>query len=59
MPDTPTPGEVAYEAFWARDLPDFRGDAWGTMDHLTQARWEAAAQAVLAMQEEEESVDQS
>ena len=49
MSDT-TPGEIAYAAFWAGDLPDFRGDPWETMDPLTQARWEAAAQAVLAWQ---------
>ena len=51
MPET-TPGQIAYEAFWVNDLPNFRGDAWDTMHPLTQARWEAAAQAVLAMQEE-------
>lgn len=51
MPDQPTPGQIAYAAFWAHDLPDVRGDAWETMDPLTQARWEAAAQAVLTWQE--------
>lgn len=46
MPDR-TPGQIAYEAFWVLDLPNFRGDAWETMDPITQARWDAAAQAVL------------
>ena len=50
MTNTPTPGEVAYTAFWATDLPDFRGADWATLHPRSQARWEAAAQAVLAMQ---------
>ena len=42
-----TPGEVAYAAFWDTDLPDLRGAQWAALPSSTQARWEAAAQAVL------------
>ena len=42
-----TPGQIAYVAFWADDLPDFQGADWATLHPRSQARWEAAAQAVL------------
>jgi hypothetical protein len=44
---TRTPGQVAYEGFWCTTSPDFRDD-WPMLPPSTQARWEAAAQAVLA-----------
>lgn len=51
--DTPTPGEVAYEAYCrvtygaAAHPADYATLTWGQ-----QAAWEAAAQAVLAWQKE-------
>jgi hypothetical protein len=47
MPDTRTPGEVAYAGFWHTPGCDFRKE-WPTLPASTKARWEAAAQAVLA-----------
>jgi hypothetical protein len=49
MTDTPTPGQVAYEAFICVDgLPHWR--TWNELRRVEKARWDAAAQAVLAMQ---------
>jgi len=47
MSASPTPGEICYEAFWRTTGADFQGVAWPMLPPLTQARWEAAAQAVL------------
>jgi hypothetical protein len=57
MPETPTPGEICYEAYAALLL---QLAPWGTVDfaQLTafhQRAWEAAAQAVLALKEKEET----
>jgi hypothetical protein len=47
MPETPTPGQVAYEAYWGeRHYPTRR--CWQDVRPVEQQRWEAAAQAVLA-----------
>jgi hypothetical protein len=53
MPDTPTPGQLAYTVFW-QTLAEAMGDAvpWEALHAATRRAWEAAAQAVLAMQEE-------
>jgi hypothetical protein len=60
MPDTPTPGEIAYEAYRLVVLPT-AGRAhlppWTHLPALSRAGWEAAAQAVMAMQEREETPD--
>lgn len=47
MSDTKTPGQVCYDGFWRTTHPDFRDD-WPTLPPSAKARWEAAAQAVLA-----------
>lgn len=56
MPDQPTPGEVAYTAYildLENTLP--AGSVrWQEQAARVQAAWEAAAQAVLTMQKEEE-----
>lgn len=56
MTDTPTPGQICYEA-WRRTEPRGwlyeRPLPWAQLDASTHAAWEAAAQAVRAMQEEE------
>jgi hypothetical protein len=54
-----TPGETAYAAYWpglTQHRPSLRSDppvAWDALPTPVQAAWEAAAQAVLAMREEE------
>ena len=50
MSDTPTPGQVAYEAFWQAFAVAFGADAdsWDIIHPGTQRAWDAAAQAVLA-----------
>jgi len=53
MSESPTPGQICYEGFWRTTHPDFQEDAWPTLPLSTQARWEAAAQAVLAIQQED------
>jgi len=49
--DTPTPGQVAYMAYWAHETPTLSPELiayiWRGLRPLTQASWEAAAQAVL------------
>ncbi len=52
MPDTPTPGQVAYEAYYAdTDLALAHGLLpFDTLPAWQQARWERTAQAVLEMQ---------
>jgi hypothetical protein len=47
MSNTPTPGLAAYVGFWGSRGPNFR-DEWPRLPLSTKARWEAAAQAVLA-----------
>lgn len=50
MPDTPTPGQVCYEAFDAAYPADrFVRLTWHEQAPAVQAAWEAAAQAVLAL----------
>jgi len=52
-----TPGQVAYEAYQAK-LPErayFPAAAWLVLHPAYQRAWEAAAQAVLAMQEKEDA----
>lgn len=54
---SPTPGEMAYQAWWQRfsdgtQAPPLH-EAWAQVSPQAQQAWEAAAQAVLAMQEEE------
>lgn len=46
MNDARSPGQICYEGFWRTTRPDFRDD-WPLLPPSTQARWEAAAQAVL------------
>ena len=55
MNDARSPGQVAYEAFWRTTGADFNGVAWSMLPPLTQARWEAAAQAVLAQCTQQET----
>ena len=53
MPDTRTPGQIAYEAYlrcW--NIPGLR--TWHEEPRGQQRAWEAAAQAVLAMQAPQE-----
>jgi hypothetical protein len=53
MPDTPTPGQIAYEGFWqvhATDGHIHLGVPFARLPAITRQSWEAAAQAVLAMQ---------
>lgn len=56
MPDTPTPGELAFEAYWKAFKAMFGthgDDPWATIHPGTQRAWAAAAQAVLAMEKGE------
>jgi hypothetical protein len=48
--DTPTPGEIAYAAFWSACAQAFGADVdpWASIYPGTRAAWDAAAQAVLA-----------
>ena len=58
MTDAPTPGQVAYEAWWRVhvNLPGTNVSfGFARLRPNEQAAWEAAAQAVRAMQEEEET----
>lgn len=49
---SPTPGQVAYEAFLAAWAPRSGPPVpWGDLPPLAHHAWEAAAQAVLARQE--------
>jgi hypothetical protein len=58
MDDTRTPGQIGYEAYRLVVLPT-AGRAhlppWTHLPALSRAGWEAAAQAVLTMQEEEDT----
>lgn len=53
MPDQPTPGQVAYEAYWAADEDAARFAAipcpWQALRREDRRAWEAAAQAVWAL----------
>jgi hypothetical protein len=56
MSETQTPGQIAYEAYWRAFAPQFGPTymhPWGQVHPQNQAAWDAAAQAVLAMQEEQ------
>jgi len=57
MSDTPTPGQVAFEAYRAVAMPvsgfPDGGMPWAWQRAEEQAAWEAAAQAVLAQKQEE------
>jgi hypothetical protein len=56
MTDTPTPGEIAYTAYFQamyETIPT-SSDVWTWQTPAVQQAWEAAAQAVLALKEEEE-----
>lgn len=61
MPDIPTPGQTCYEAYWpglAQHSPSLVSDppvAWDALPTGVQRAWEAAAAAVRAMQEEEDT----
>jgi hypothetical protein len=50
MPKTP-PGQLAYEAYWHSSAHGRVPVAWKNLLPHWQAQWEAAAQAVLTMQE--------
>jgi hypothetical protein len=56
MPDTQPPGQLAYTVFW-QTLAEAMGDAvpWEALHAATRRAWDAAAQAVLAMQTQEET----
>jgi len=57
MTATPTPGQVARAAYW-RFLAPEEGDARVALerfDRRSPAAWEAAAQAVLAWQRQEDT----
>jgi len=49
MTDTPTPGQIAYAAWWMTfgDDPPL-ADAYQALTPRARRAWEAAAQAVLA-----------
>jgi hypothetical protein len=52
MRDTPTPGQIAYDAWWTtfgdgRNDPPY-AETYATLSPRAQQSWEAAAQAVLA-----------
>jgi hypothetical protein len=54
--DPLSPGQLCYETFVRVGYPDMAADAealWHTVTPALKRAWEAAAQAVLAMQEEE------
>jgi hypothetical protein len=56
MIDTPTPGEVAYTTYyhtWLRQRHRSVMLTWAELTAENRYAWEAAAQAVLAMQQEE------
>lgn len=56
MTPTPTPGQVAYEAAWRvhEELyPKAHRVPWRQLHPAHKRGWEAAAQAVLAMQAQE------
>jgi hypothetical protein len=56
--DTRTPGEIAYAAWTVADFPPGAAQTaapWTVCSPDYQRAWEAAAQAVLAMQKEEET----
>lgn len=46
MPDIPTPGQVAYTAYWPA-LGTAPPVAWDGLSPVVHAAWEVAAQAVL------------
>jgi hypothetical protein len=53
MPDAPTPGEIAYAAYYrvrAQDEPWRLPTPFDGLQPLTQRAWDTAAQAVLAWQ---------
>lgn len=55
MPDQPTPGQIAYEAYWQtwnEGLPPQL--SWEQIIPDNKRAWEAAAQAVLARATREE-----
>ena len=54
MPDQPTPGELAYAAYWPA-LGSPPPVPWAGLSPVVHRAWEAAAEAVRAMQEEEET----
>ena len=60
MPDTPTPGQVNYEAYcrceYGPSMARQEGPltwGWSLLLDSEQAAWEAAAQAVLALAKED------
>jgi hypothetical protein len=56
MDDNQSPGQLAYTVFW-QTLAAAMGDAvpWEALHAATRRAWDAAAQAVLAMQEKEDT----
>jgi hypothetical protein len=57
MTDTPTPGEIAYEAYVASLWQQHTMFPWRYLQAPVQTAWEAAAQAVLAQGTAQESAD--
>jgi hypothetical protein len=59
MTNTTTPGEKAYAAYFQAlyETTPTSSDVWTWQTPAVQHAWEAAAQAVLAMQQEEEQRD--
>lgn len=52
MSDTPTPGAIAYDAYWQIHQHDghiHRPPPFAQLPAITRASWEAAAEAVLAL----------
>ena len=51
MPNEPTPGQVAYEAYYRLSAPTvspaLTAQIWQKLSPATHEAWEAAAQAVL------------
>lgn len=60
MTHTPTPGQVAYAAYFAvlyDGEPHLRPRAWGHLHDRHRRAWEAAAQAVLVHAQQVGAVD--
>ena len=53
MAETPTPGQVAHATYWLTFAGRPPTLPWAQLIPENRAAWEAAAQAVLALQQEE------
>jgi len=51
-----SPGQIAYEGYWRASFYTRPPLSWTHLQPEWQRQWEAAAQAVLAMEKEEETL---